>query len=98
MGQLDGQARGRPHRGNDLDTRHRRLLNQLEARAAAQSQDSSPERQLSAQKGSANQFVDGVVTAYVLSHVEKRSGFVEQARGVKPTCVVEHRLPAPEAL
>src|SRR5262245_48205747 len=66
-GQLHGQAGGGADGGEDRDSRHRRLLHQLEAGPAADEQDPVVQWGAAGEELAADELVQGVVPADVLA-------------------------------
>jgi hypothetical protein len=86
------QTRRRAHGTNHAHSRHRSLLNQLEAGASAQEEDVFSERKPFSGKCEADKLVHGVVPADVLSHPHQEPLGVEESRGVNPAGRPEHPL------
>src|SRR5271165_3284734 len=67
-GEIDRQARGRADRGEYGYPRTQRLLDQLEARSAAQYDDLVRERQAAREQQLADELIEGVVPADIFRH------------------------------
>src|SRR5262249_13002660 len=81
QGELDREAGWRGYRGHRGDPRRERLLHDLEARAATDHQDVPAQRHIAAEQHVADDLVDGVMPAHVLSHDQQLPGPVEERRG-----------------
>src|SRR6476646_10423880 len=80
---LDGETRRRADRCNNRNSRHERLLNQLEAHASADDEDALMSWQSSGEELTADDLVEGVMTADILAHGNQPSVEIEQRRGVQ---------------
>src|SRR5215469_9775381 len=65
---LDGEAGRRAHRGDDREAGQGGLLEELEAGATAQHEDTVAQRQSTVHQRGADELVDGVVTSHVLAN------------------------------
>src|SRR6266545_6646980 len=96
--QGDRQAGGRSDRDDKRHARHRGLLHDLEARAAAHGEDPVRQRDAVHEELFADDLVDRIVPADVLPYAPAAAGGVEQPGAVEAARPREQRLPGPEAL
>ena len=89
---MDGETRRRADGCNHGNARHHCFLNQLKAGASAEHQNAFVERQASIEERRADQFVDRVVAADILTHHFEIAGRIEQRRAVEPSRVFEDGL------
>src|SRR6478672_9605222 len=80
---LDGETRRRADRRNNRNSRHERLLNQLEAHSSADDEDALMSWQSSGEELTADDLVEGVMTPDILAHGNQPSVEIEQRRSVQ---------------
>ena len=91
LGELDRKRAGRRDRQKDRRAEHDRFLHELVADPARHGDDVIGGGEPFLERP-ADQLVERVVAPDVLARGDERAGGREQARGVKPTGVGEHRL------